>query len=63
MSAISELEKVQRSETLTIQTYSEIKKLLMTGKLQPGEKLTGRQIAKAMNVSLTPSREAIGSFD
>lgn len=60
MSAISELEKVQRSETLTIQTYSEIKKLLMTGKLQPGEKITGRQIAKAMNVSLTPSREAIG---
>ncbi len=60
MSAINALEKVQRTDTLTVQTYSEIKKLLMTGKLQPGEKLTGRQIAKAMNVSLTPSREAIG---
>ena len=32
----------------------------MSGKLSPGEKITGRQIAKAMNVSLTPSREAIG---
>ena len=60
MSIISEFVKVKRNDTLTVQTYSEIKKLLMTGKLEPGVKLTGRQIAKAMNVSLTPSREAIG---
>ena len=60
MSAINELVKIQRTETLTEQTYLSIRQLLMTGKLSPGEKLTGRQIAKAMNVSLTPSREAIG---
>ena len=60
MSAIYELEKIERTETLTEKTYLSLRKLLMTGKLQPGEKITGRQIAKAMDVSLTPSREAIG---
>ena len=60
MSAINLLEKIERTETLTEQTYLSLRKLIMSGKLSPGEKITGRQIAKAMNVSLTPSRESIG---
>ena len=60
LSAIHLLEKIERTETLTEQTYLSLRKLIMSGKLSPGEKITGRQIAKAMNVSLTPSRESIG---
>ncbi len=51
---------VERSETLTEQTYRRLRHALMTGKLPPGEKVTGRRIAKALDVSLTPAREAIG---
>jgi GntR family colanic acid and biofilm gene transcriptional regulator len=51
---------VKRNETLTEQTYRRLRHALMTGTLSPGEKITGRRIASALNVSLTPAREAIG---
>ena len=50
MNAILELEKIERSETLTEKTYLNLKKLLMTGKLSPGEKITGRTSKATANV-------------
>jgi DNA-binding GntR family transcriptional regulator len=50
---------VERGETLTVQTYRRLRHALMTGTLSPGEKVTGRRIASALDVSLTPAREAI----
>lgn len=46
--------------TLTEQTYQKIRKELMAGKLQPGQKLISRTIATRHGVSLAPVREAIG---
>ncbi len=50
---------VERGETLTVQTYRRLRHALMTGTMAPGEKVTGRRIASALDVSLTPAREAI----
>ena len=60
MSISEDLGTVERSETLTAQTYRRLRHALMTGTLAPGKKITGRLIAGALNVSLTPAREAIG---
>ena len=57
---VDDFEKVERSESLSEQSYISLRQALMTGKISPGEKVTGRRIAKAMGVSLTPAREAIG---
>ena len=59
MTASESLGTVERSETLTLQTYRKLRQALMSGRLKPGEKVTGRQIAAALDVSLTPAREAI----
>lgn len=57
---VSELGQVERGETLTEQTYARLRRALMAGRLSPGEKVTVRGIASALEVSLTPAREAIG---
>jgi DNA-binding GntR family transcriptional regulator len=51
---------VERPETLGDQAYARIRQALMSGTLMPGEKVPLRAIAKALDVSLTPAREAIG---
>ncbi len=60
MAIDNDLGTIERGETLTQQTYRRLRHALMTGTLTPGEKVTGRQIADALQVSLTPAREAIG---
>lgn len=60
MNFSNDLGTIERGETLTEQTYRRLRHALMTGTLTPGEKITGRRIAGALQVSLTPAREAIG---
>ena len=52
---IGQLERV----TLGDRVYSELRQLLMAGKLVPGEKLSLRFVAEALGVSMMPVREAV----
>ncbi len=52
---IGHLERV----TLGERVYSELRQLLMAGKLVPGEKLSLRSVAEALGVSMMPVREAV----
>jgi Transcriptional regulators len=51
-------EAVERS-SLSRQAYNQLRKALMVGELQPGQKLSGREIALRLGTSLTPVREAL----
>ncbi len=45
--------------TLQNQVYEKMRDALLVGRLQPGQKMTNRQLAVAMDVSVTPVREAL----
>lgn len=45
--------------TLQNQVYERMRDALLVGRLQPGQKMTNRQLAVAMEVSVTPVREAL----
>ena len=45
--------------TLQNQVYERMRDALLVGRLQPGQKMTNRQLAVAMDVSVTPVREAL----
>lgn len=45
--------------SLYILVYRELKELIISGKLKPGDRLMEYEIAKSMNISKTPIREAI----
>jgi DNA-binding GntR family transcriptional regulator len=45
--------------TLGQRVYSGLRDFLMAGQLQPGQKLTLRELAAALNVSPMPVREAV----
>ena len=47
-------------ETLADRVYLGIKRALLVGGFVPGQKLTIREIGRALGVSLTPAREALG---
>ena len=51
-------EVVERS-SLSNQAYQQIRKALMVGELKPGQRLSGREIAVRLGISLTPVREAL----
>jgi GntR family colanic acid and biofilm gene transcriptional regulator len=58
--AVSELmESVERSATLTEKVYTRLRRGLLVGVWNPGEKITARQLGRDLGVSLTPAREAI----
>lgn len=46
-------------QTLGEQVYGHIRSLLISGRLAPGDKLSLRQVADAMGVSMMPVREAV----
>lgn len=46
-------------DSLSAKAYVKIRQALMTGELQPGQKLNGREIAIRLGTSLTPVREAL----
>ena len=45
--------------TLQNQVYERMRDALLLGRLHPGQKMTNRQLATAMDVSVTPVREAL----
>jgi len=45
--------------SLHILVYNQLKELIISGKLKPGERLMEYEIAKKLNISKTPIREAI----
>lgn len=48
-----------RDAALGDQVYGHLRKLLIAGRLAPGDKLSLRAVALAMGVSMTPAREAV----
>jgi DNA-binding GntR family transcriptional regulator len=48
------------SETLGQRVYRELRDVLAAGQVEPGQKLTLRQLAGALGTSLMPVREAVG---
>ncbi len=51
---------VERGETLGLQVYNKLRLALIAGAFEPGQPMTTRSVAAAMQVSLTPAREALG---
>ncbi len=55
----SRLQAVWRSDTLGDQACRSLRTALRRGLLSPGERLTTREIAATLGISLTPAREAL----
>jgi DNA-binding GntR family transcriptional regulator len=51
--------KNEESTSVVAQTYLELRRQILSGQLQPGEPLSEYQLAKTLNVSRTPVREAL----
>lgn len=54
-----DLAPLGRSETLGQQVKTQLSSAIMAGRFKPGQKLTIRAVATALDVSLTPVREAL----
>ncbi|NQT58213.1 MAG: GntR family transcriptional regulator [Bacteroidetes bacterium] len=52
-------EPMDDKTSLHILVYNQLKELIISGKLKPGERLMEYEIAKNLNISKTPIREAI----
>jgi DNA-binding GntR family transcriptional regulator len=50
---------IQR-ETLNDRVYQQLRTMIMSGRVRPGKELKLRELAKELNVSLMPVRDAIG---
>jgi DNA-binding GntR family transcriptional regulator len=50
---------IQRDKTLSEHAYDRIRRALMTGVLKPDQKVTVRAIASALDISITPARDAL----
>jgi DNA-binding GntR family transcriptional regulator len=61
MSAIEAISSSPRLERQTLgdQVYAHIRRLLISGRLAPGDRLSLRQVADVMGVSMMPVREAV----
>lgn len=57
--SLSLLNPAPRRETLGANVLAQIKELLLTGQLMPGEQLSLRSTAEALGVSVMPVREAV----
>jgi DNA-binding GntR family transcriptional regulator len=49
--------------TLADQAYRALREDIIEGRLQPGERITERQLAERLGVSPTPVREALGRLE
>lgn len=58
-SALDSFLPVSRKETLGTLVREQLRSAIMAGRFAPGEKLTIRAVASALDVSLTPAREAL----
>jgi len=59
MTPWTDLTPIGRTDTLAQKVRTQLKEAVMAGRFAPGEKLTIRSIAGALQVSLTPAREAL----
>ncbi|MCP1335752.1 GntR family transcriptional regulator [Futiania mangrovi] len=57
--ALDQLDPVARPATLADQAREQLRAAIMAGRFDPGAKLTIRSVAKALDISLTPAREAL----
>lgn len=53
---------LQRNQPLKEQAYQALRKMILTGELIPGQRLVEAQLARDLNVSRTPIREALGQL-
>ena len=53
---------IQRSPSLREQVYQALRKIILTGDLASGDRIVETKLAKRLNVSRTPIREAIGQL-
>lgn len=51
--------KIQKATPLRIQAYDTLKTAVVSGRMQPGERLTEESAAEFLGVSRTPAREAL----
>lgn len=51
-----------RPESLGSRARGELKRAIMSGRFRPGEKITIRALAAALNISITPAREALANL-
>lgn len=56
------LRKLGDTDSLTDKAYKSIKSALNNGAFRPGERLTSREVADSLGVSITPAREALGKL-
>lgn len=56
---LEHLAPMDRPGTLADRAREQLRSTIMAGRFEPGQKLTIRSVAKALNVSLTPAREAL----
>lgn len=53
---------LQRSQPLKEQAYQALRKMILSGELTPGQRLVEAQLARDLQVSRTPIREALGQL-
>ncbi|MEO1465192.1 MAG: GntR family transcriptional regulator, partial [Cyanobacteria bacterium J06633_1] len=53
---------IQRSQSLRQQVYEALKRIILKGDLASGERIVETKLAKQLEVSRTPIREAIGQL-
>ena len=53
---------IQRSKSLREQVYQALRQIILTGDIASGERIVETKLAKQLNVSRTPIREAIGQL-
>jgi DNA-binding GntR family transcriptional regulator len=56
---LSELVTPLRRQTLSADVHGQLKELLMSGRMMPGEQISLRSMAEALGVSVMPVREAV----
>jgi DNA-binding GntR family transcriptional regulator len=56
---MEQLAPIQRDKTLSDHAYDRIRQALMTGAMKPEQKVTVRAIARALDISITPARDAL----
>lgn len=54
-----ELQPLTDKKTLTERVYRQLKRALKSGSFEPGQRITNRAVAGALDVSMTPAREAL----
>ena len=52
-------QSLQRGPSLATQAYHRLKMQFMLGEMQPGRRLTYREVADELGISVTPAREAL----